>query len=48
MFKYKKMLSLGSSTVSTSAVIIKKDLLKEAGLFREDDKIITAEDMICG
>ena len=44
MFQYKKMLSLGSSTVSTSAVIIKKDLLKEAGLFREDDKIITAED----
>lgn len=44
MFEYRNMLSLGSSSVSTSAIIIKKDLIKKAGLFRENHKIISAED----
>ena len=43
-FIYSKMLSLGSSPVSTSAVLIDKKLIYKAGLFSEDEDIITAED----
>ena len=43
-FEYLNMLSLGSSSVSTSAIVVKKELLVKAGMFREEKNIITAED----